>query len=250
MIPNTEIAQLVATIKRQLKAQGLTYRDLARALKISEASVKRVFASERFTVTRLAQVSELLGFTLAELLEESSSSVPPLDTLTREQENQLVSDDILLLVAVCSLNHWSLTDITSVYAVPKAEVLKRLRILDRLGLIELLPADRIRRRAKRDFDWIPDGPIRGYFAKQGLPDFLKGPFDPGDESLDFAHGMLTRSAQAELKLELRRLRSKLVSLHEQSIPAPLTDKDGIGLLLAIRQWEPLAFRRLRRAHAT
>jgi transcriptional regulator with XRE-family HTH domain len=243
---STEIVQLVATIKRELKAQGLTYKDVGRALKISEASVKRVFASERFTVARLAQVSRLLGLTLAELLQESTSSLPPLDTLTREQEAQLVSDDKLLLVAVCSLNHWSLTDITSVYEIPKQEAVKRLRVLDRLGLIELLPGDRIRRRAKRDFDWIPDGPIRSYFSKQGLNDFLEGPFDPKDESLDFAHGMLTRAAQAELKLELRRLRTKLVTLHEQSIPASLTEKDGVGLLLSLRQWEPPAFRRMRR----
>jgi transcriptional regulator with XRE-family HTH domain len=244
---STEIVQLVATIKRQLKAQGLTYKEVGRALKLSEASVKRIFASERFTVMRLAQVSQLLGFTLAELLQESTSSLPPLETLTREQETQLISDDKLLLVAVCSLNHWSLADILDVYQITKADAVKRLRILDRMGIIELLPGDRIRRRAKRDFDWIPDGPIRSYFSKQGLSDFLTGPFDPADESLDFAHGMLTRSAQAELKLELRRLRSKLVTLHEQSIPAALSEKDGIGLLLAIRQWEPLAFRRIRRA---
>jgi transcriptional regulator with XRE-family HTH domain len=243
---STEIVQLVATLKRELKAQGLTYKDVARALKVSEASVKRVFASERFTVARLAQVSQLLGLTLAELLQESTSSLPPLDVLTREQEAQLISDDRLLLVAVCSLNHWSLSDITNVYDIPKQEAVKRLRILDRLGLIELLPGDRIRRRAKRDFDWIPDGPIRNYFSKQGLSDFLEGPFNRQEESLDFANGMLTRAAQAELKLELRRLRSKLVTLHEQSIPAPLSEKDGIGLLLAIRQWEPLAFRRMRR----
>ena len=247
---SAEIIQLVATIKRELKAQGLTYKDVGRALKLSEASVKRVFASERFTVARLAQVSQLLGLTLAELLQESTSSLPPLEVLTREQEAQLISDDKLLLVAVCSLNHWSLTDITSVYEIPKQEVIKRLRILDRLGLIELLPGDRIRRRAKRDFDWIPDGPIRSYFSMQGLNDFLQGPFDPEDESLDFAHGMLTVSAQAELKVELRRLRSKLVTLHEQSIPAPLSEKDGIGLLLAIRQWEPPAFRRMRRTTLT
>ena len=242
---STEIIQLIATIKRELKAQGLTYKDVAGALKVSEASVKRVFASERFTVARLAEVSQLLGLTLAELLQESSSSLPPLDTLTREQEAQLVSDDKLLLVAVCSLNHWSLDDITSVYQIPKLEAVKRLRILDRMGIIELLPGDRIRRRAKRDFDWIPDGPIRQFFSKQGLNDFLEGPFNRQEESLDFANGMLTRVAQAELKLELRRLRSKLVALHEQSIPASLSDKDGIGLLLAIRQWEPPAFRRMR-----
>lgn len=244
---STEIVQLVATIKRQLKAQGLTYKEVGRALKLSEASVKRIFASERFTVLRLAQVSQLLGFTLAELLQESASSLPPLETLTREQETQLVSDEKLLLVAVCSLNHWSLSDITDIYQITKADAVKRLRILDHLGLIELLPGDRIRRRAKRDFDWIPDGPIRSYFSKQGLPDFLQGPFNRQEESLDFANGMLTRAAQSELRLELRRLRSKLITLHEQSIPSPLDEKDGIGLLLAIRQWEPRAFRRIRRA---
>jgi transcriptional regulator with XRE-family HTH domain len=64
----TEIAQLITTIKRELKAQGLTYQDVARGLSLSEASVKRLFSSERLTVERLAQISQFLGFTLAELL--------------------------------------------------------------------------------------------------------------------------------------------------------------------------------------
>jgi transcriptional regulator with XRE-family HTH domain len=242
----TEVVQLVTTIKRELKARGMTYRDVAIGLNLSEASVKRIFANERFTVSRLAQVSELLGYTLAELCQASACAIPPLDALTSEQEAVLVSDEKLLLVAVCALNHWSLDDIVSAYQLTKIEVVKRLRILDRLALIELLPGDRIRRRAKRDFEWIADGPIRRYFAQQGLGEFLAGPFD-SDESLDFAHGMLTLSAQAELKTELRRLRNKLASLHEQSIPASLTDKHGTALLLAMRQWEPIAFRRLRRA---
>jgi transcriptional regulator with XRE-family HTH domain len=248
-VTSTEVVQLVGTIKRELKARGMTYRDVAKGLKLSEASVKRIFSNERFTVSRLAQVSELLGLTLAELCQAAASTVPPLEALTSEQEAVLVSDEKLLLVAVCALNHWSLDDIVSAYQLTKMEVVKRLRILDRLALIELLPGDRIRRRAKRDFDWIADGPIRRYFAQQGMAEFLAGPFEK-DESLDFAHGMLTLSAQAELKAELRRLRSKLSSLHEQSIPASLAEKHGMGLLLAMRHWEPIAFRRLRRPAPT
>jgi transcriptional regulator with XRE-family HTH domain len=243
---SSEIVQLVATIKRQLKAQGFTYRDVARSLKVSEASIKRTFANESYTLGRLAQVSEFLGFTLAELLQTAATAVPPLDTLTTDQETQLVSDDKLILVAVCALNHWSLADILSFYDMTKMEAIKRLRILDRMCLIELLPGDRIRRRAKRDFDWIQDGPIRRYFAEQGLTDFIAGPFDPKDESLDFAHGMLTPAAQAELKLEVRRLRAKLSNLHEQCIPADISEKRGVGVLLALRRWEPIAFARLRR----
>ncbi len=242
---SSEIVQLVATLKRQLKAQGFTYRDVAQALKVSEASIKRTFANESFTLARVEQVSQFLGFTLAEILQMAATSVPPLDTLTEDQETQLVSDDKLIVVAVCALNHWSLADILSFYNMTKMEAIKRLRILDGMGLIELLPGDRIRRRAKRDFDWIQDGPIRRYFAEQGLSDFIAGPFDPKDESLEFAHGMLTLAAQSEFKLELRRLRAKLASLHEQSIPANITQKRGVGVLLAMRRWEPIAFVRLR-----
>jgi len=243
---NAEIAHLIATVKRQLKAQGRNYRDVARFLELSEASVKRLFSSERFTVERLAKIGELLGYSLAELLQTAASSVPELDTLTNAQEAQLVSDEKLLMVTVLALNHWSVADMVNWYHISATEVVKRLRILDRMGVIELLPGDRIRRRARRDFDWLPNGPIKAYFAKQGVSDFLKGPFDDTEESMDFSHAMLTKTAQAELKAELRRLRRKLASLHEESVPASLRDKRGIGLLLAMRRWEPAAFIRLRR----
>ena len=242
---NAEIAHVIDTVKRQLKAQGKTYQDVARHLKLSEASVKRLFSSERFTVERLAEISGFLGFTLAELLQAAASSVPELDTLTSAQEAQLVSDEKLLLVAVLALNHWTLADMVGWYQLCTREVVQRLRILDRM-VIELLPGERIRRRARRDFDWLPNGPIKQYFSTQGIGDFLRGPFDELEETLDFAHGMLTPAAQAELKVELRRLRRKLASLHEESVPAPLPDKRGMGLLLAMRRWEPVAFAKLRR----
>jgi hypothetical protein len=243
---NAEIAHVIATVKRQLKAQGRTYQDVGRFLGLSEASVKRLFSSERFTIERLAKIGEMLGFTLAELLQTAASSVPELDTLTSAQEAQLVSDEKLLLVTVLALNHWSVIDMTSWYHISEADVIRRLRILDRMGVIELLPGDRIRRRARRDFDWLPGGPIKAYFARLGVGDFLKGPFDGAEESMEFSHGMLTPAAQAELKAELRRLRRKLASLHEESVPASLRDKRGVGLLLAMRRWEPAAFVRLRR----
>ena len=49
----TEIAQLIDTLKRLLKAQGMTYRDVARELDVSETSVKRLFASGRFRLERV-----------------------------------------------------------------------------------------------------------------------------------------------------------------------------------------------------
>jgi transcriptional regulator with XRE-family HTH domain len=242
----SEVTQLLTTIKRQLKLQGKTYRDVAGALGLSEASVKRLLTSDSFGVDRLVEISNLLGFTLAELAQEAALTGTRLHTLSEAQEKELVSDTKLLLVAVCALNHWTVADILAVYRLTEAECVQKLLHLDRLHLIALMPGNRIRLNVARDFDWLPDGPIRRYFRTQGLADFLDGAFDRPDETLAFTHGMLTESALAAMQVEVRRLRARFAELHEESLAAPLPKRRGSGLLLALREWEPAGFTALRR----
>jgi len=242
----SETHQLVVTLKAQLRARGVTYRDVAAALRLSEPSVKRLFASGRFTLERLSQVAHLIGFTLAELTQLAESSQPRLRTLTDAQERELVSDIKLLLVAVCALNHWALTDIVSAYQLEVPECLQYLLRLDRLRLIDLLPGNRIRVNVARDFDWRTNGPIRQLFRAQGQSEFLDSGFGGAGEEMGFAHGMLTESAAQEMQSELRRLRKKFANLHDEGLSAPLSDRKGTGLLLAMREWEPQLFATLRR----
>jgi transcriptional regulator with XRE-family HTH domain len=242
----SEVTQLINALKRQLKQQGKTYRDVADAIDLSEASVKRLFASESFALDRLVQVCNLLGFTVAELAQEAARAEEQLRTLTVGQEKELVSDPKLLLVAVCALNHWSLRDMVTVYALTEAECIQRLARLDRLRLIALMPGNRIRLTVARDFDWRPDGPIRQYFRSDGMPDFLASRFERGDESLAFTHGMLTEPAIEKMQSELRQLRARFAQLHEESLASPLAKRRGTGLLVAMREWEPAQFTRLRR----
>ncbi|MEO6921619.1 MAG: transcriptional regulator [Collimonas sp.] len=242
----TEATQLVVTLKQQLRQQGKTYRDVGRELGMSEASVKRMFASGRFALERLVQVSNMLGFTLAELAQTASAGELRLRVLSAEQEQELVSDPKLLLVAACALNHWTLIDILAAYRLSEAECLQRLLRLDRLRLISLLPGNRIRLDVARDFDWIPEGPIRKYFREQGLGDFLDSGFNRADESLTFSNGMLTEAAIVKMQGELRQVRLKFAELHEESLASPLAKRRGSGMLLAMREWEPAGFTRLRR----
>ncbi|MFZ2162898.1 MAG: helix-turn-helix transcriptional regulator [Sideroxyarcus sp.] len=241
-----EAAQLIATLKKQLKSQGMTYRDVASVLKLSEPSVKRLFASGRFTVERLVQISNLLGFTLAELSKEAQTGQPRLSMLSEKQEREVVSDPKLLLIAVCALNHWTMDDIVGFYSISIPECIKYLLQLDKLRIIDLLPGNRIRLNVARDFDWLPSGPIRQYFKSKGISDFLQSDFEHEDETMTFVHGMYTDQALAQMQDELRKLRLKFAELHEQSLSAPLSKRRGLGLLLAMRGWEPSDFAKLRR----
>lgn len=245
-LPMNEIDRLVATLKRQLKSQGILYRDLAQRLGLSEPSVKRMFASRRLPLDRLVEIARLLGFTLAELAQEAATGEGRLRTLDEAQERELVSDEVLLLIAVCVLNHWTIEDITSTYALTPTQVVGRLARLDRLRLIHLLPGNRIRLNLARDFDWLPHGPIRSYFLRQGMGEFLGSAFGRNDETLAFSHAMLTDAAIAAMQVEIRKLRQRFAELHEESLAAPLSKRRGTGVLLAMREWELGTFTKLRR----
>ena len=51
-----ETKKMLETLKRCLRARGVTYRSLGRSLGLSESSVKRLFADESFTLARLERV--------------------------------------------------------------------------------------------------------------------------------------------------------------------------------------------------
>ena len=241
-----EIGQLVRTLKKRLKIQGVTYRELALALGLSEPSVKRMFATRRFSVERLVEISNFLGFTLAELAQEAALTENLVHTLSEAQEAELVSDRKLLLVAICSLNHWSVLDIVATYRLSEAECVQRLAQLDRLRLIVLLPGNRIRLNVARDFDWRVRGPIRQFFREKGLHDFLGSDFATDDETMAFSHAMLTEAAIGKVLGELRKLRQRFAELHEESLATPLAKRRGVGMLLAMREWEIATFSELRR----
>jgi len=242
----SEIAQLVLTIKKRLKIQGVTYRELAVELGMSEPSVKRMFATQRFSLDRLVEISSFLGFTLAELAQEAAVTENLLHTLSEAQEAELVSDYKLTLVAICSLNHWTVRDIVAAYRLTEAECIQKLAQLDRLRLLVLLPGNRIRLNVARDFDWRPNGPARRFFREHSLHEFVGADFARDDEMMAFAHAMLTQSALDKVLVEMRKLRQRLAELHEESLASPLSKRRGVGMLLAFREWETEAFRDLRR----
>lgn len=243
-----ESLRLLDALKRALRARGLTYGDVAEGLGIAESSVKRLFSSGRVTLDRLEAICRIADVTLAELVEQQDARAPRLRALSRAQEAELVADPRLLLVAVCVLNHIPVEGILARYALGEAELIKRLTVLDRLGLIELMPGNKVRLKVARDFDWLPDGPIAQYVATEVRSDFLD-PRHRAGRSEWFVHGLLTADAERQLRERLDALRADFAALHEASRRAPLEARSGQAMLMALAPWEPRAFAALRRPAA-
>jgi transcriptional regulator with XRE-family HTH domain len=240
---------VVNALKDVLKARGVTYARLARGLRLSEASVKRVFAERTFTLERLDQICALIGIEITDLARMVRQEAESPAQLSWDQEKQLVSDPKLLLVGVHALNNWTIDEIVETYALSKAECIRQLAHLDRLGIIDLLPNNKIRVRVTQNFSWLPDGPIQQYFHARVQDDFFRSHFDGAGELMLFVSGMLSRPSLSALQSRLRKLRAEFSELHYQDLGLPLAERFGTSMLLAARPWTPDSFKRFQRKSA-
>ena len=130
-------AALVDTLKQALKANNMTYAELAAALGLSEASIKRMFSKKDFTLERFDKVCQQMDMEMSDLLRLYERNRHRITRLTQTQEQELVANMELLLVAVCVRNHWTFDDIIHHYNISATKCIRKLARLDRLGIIDL-----------------------------------------------------------------------------------------------------------------
>ncbi|VAX10376.1 hypothetical protein MNBD_GAMMA26-157 [hydrothermal vent metagenome] len=237
---------LIDTLKQCLKAHHLTYAEVALRLTMSEANIKRMFASKRFTLTRLEAVCQLMEMELTDLVELYEESRLRITQLSIEQEQELVGDTKLLLVAVCARNRLSFREILENYQIEATECIHALAKLDRLKILDLLPGNRIKLRIDEDFHWIPNGPIEHFFEQQVQGHFLRSCFNAEQEQRLFLFGLLSETSVAVMSHKLQLLVKEFGDLYRRDAMLPLSKRQNFGLFLAFRPWELQIFEPLQR----
>ena len=237
---------LLNTLKRELKAQGITYADVATRLELSESSIKRLLSGSKLSLDRLEQLSQLVGMEISDVVQKMGEERKRLEMLSEEQEREVADDPRLLLVAICVLNLWTFDEIIEKYYLSEHECIQLLAKLDRLKLIELLPLNRFRLMVANHFRWIPGGPIQVFFRKTVQPDFMKSSFSGAGEKFLFRNGMLSRGSNATMIKKMERLVAEFNELDDDDAGLPLDERFGSSILVALRPWEFRYFRELRR----
>ena len=242
----SQAVAVVEALKRSLKAKKVTYAHVARELKMSEASVKRMFASHHFTLERFEQVCQLVGLGLTQLAREVDSENNYISHLTLEQEREIVGNAKLFLVAVCALNHMTLEQILATYDVPKAECIQLLLKLDKIKFLELMPHNRIKLMVSPNFAWLPNGPILQYFKKQAQHEYFRSRFDGPNEIIMVMNAMLSAASSARVVAKLRKLANEFSEMHNDDKLLLIGERRPASVVLALRSWELDDFNKLRR----
>lgn len=236
---------LVESLKRRLRARGISYATLASLIPCSEASVKRMFAGRNFDLRRLDRILEVLDDDLSDLVRDAGMSRAELQSLTHEQEAAIVADPVLFTVAVCALHQLELEQITSIYRISPPAAVRGLLQLDRMGFLALHPNNHYRLRLCRTFRWLRDGPIVRHFRAHAH-DFLDHRFDGPGECIGVINVRLSNERRLALMRRVEELAREYSESHEVDSALPLVRRHPMSLLVAVRTWEPGFMRSLRR----
>ena len=234
---------ILNALKGVLRSKGISYKDAADSLGLSESSIKRLFAEKSFTMTRLEKVCEIAGTDLTELLQIVESNSQNVNSLTIEQEQEIVNNPLLLLVGVCLINQCSFDEILNKYEMEETKLIQCFAAFDRFNIIEYLPGNRYRLKLSRNFSWNHNGPIQRFFIESILKEYLAAGMKNNNDHLHYVWGMLTKASSKQLIPKIQRLVDEYVQLSGQEAILPMNNKLTSSLFILFREdWEPSMFK--------
>ncbi|MGE5086061.1 MAG: helix-turn-helix domain-containing protein [Bacillota bacterium] len=232
----SQIDQFLSALKRSLKAKNILYRDLAKALDLSESSVKRILSSKSLSLERLEEICRVADLSFSEVVKSANlEDANQFFFLTDEQENALAENARLLHYFMMLLDGRTPQRIEKEYQLSRSEAQKFLFQLDRLGLIELHPRDKVKIKRHGFLRFRRDGPVGKALFEQTKTNYLTYDFRPEDY-IRFTLLKISPATLAKYKGKLERL---MVEMQEDSKfdtehNVPATDT---GVLLSFRPWQ-------------
>lgn len=232
----SQTTQLLNTLKKCLKSKAITYRQLADELKLSEASIKRLFSEKSFSLKRLEEICNVLDLNFYDLAKISVDAETGPSMLTVEQERVLSENSKLFVFFYLLLNGRKPDSIVTDYKISEKESLQFLLKLDKLKLIELYPGNSVRLLTQKNIVWRKGGPIRAKYENQIKEEFLNAPFDSSEERLRFETGKLSDGSQSVMLKKIDRLFKEYNELTEIDKALPQEKSQNTGLMLTFRPW--------------
>src|SRR5262245_35028967 len=244
----TARSRFVEALKRAVHQRGLTYAALGGALRLSEATVKRMFSRGSFTLARIEQILGVLELELHEVAR-MSRALNGARVLSLEQETALASDERLLSVFYLVANGWTFSEILESYAIARTELTVAFARLEKVGLIEWGAGDRARLRVPKDFRWRTGGPAKKAYARRVMDEFLHSRFESPLELMRWESREMSAESAAVLKDRLERLALEFNQLADADAALPAERRVGVALLAACRPWQFSVLNTLRRRKA-
>ena len=232
-----EAAQIMTSLKRIMKLRAITYAELGRRVRLSEASIKRIFSRATLSLARLEEICQALEISIQEVTRlsgEQTADAPEL--LTFEQESALAADPNLLACYYLLANGHTGREICARLSADEKLVRRWMVRLQSLRLVEMRSKLRARARTTTSIVWRKDGPVRRLYERRVREEFLQSSFSTSNEALHFRSAELSEASRRVLLRKMERLAAEFRDLAELDRSLPGREKRSMAVLLAARPW--------------
>lgn len=230
---NSEM-KVLAALKKLLKQQGKTYKDVANWLNLSEGSVKRLFTKGDMRLDRLMTVLSHLGCDMSDLVSMMNANSKQISQISVAQERALVDDVPTLLTAVAVLSQLTFAEIVEYYSFPAQQVEATLLKLDKMRIISLMPHNHYQLNVHANFRWLTGGPIQRYFMETLATNYMGKPLGKEDNLLMLG-AMLSTDSSERLDALIEDFLQRFQELNVIDRPLPLQEKTSTFVVLAKRR---------------
>ncbi len=178
-----EIAHFEITnaLKQAFKARGVTYKDVAERIGVSEQTIKRLFREKDCSLSRLNELCDAIDISVYDLMEISRHHVEPATKLTNQQEEFLRDNPSHFSFLFFLTANYDLETIKSRYQLNDVAIFRYLRDLDKQGFIELSANNQFRLNIEGRILMKLAGPL-GEVVRQRNHAFLEYVCDHDGES--------------------------------------------------------------------
>ena len=211
---SSEIDQLLRTLKNVFKSRGVLYQDVAEAIGVSETSVKRYLTGHGLTVDILERLCRVADLRISDLVAEIRKTEVKLPPLTRADEERLAAEPFLTCLFYFLAKGHSPQSLQADFSLNDAEMNRYLTKLDRWGLIQLYPLNRIRLKVSPLSHVEPGGPL-ARSARQDTLERMVRTFDLCNDAWSFSIDKLSPGSVEKATQLLRDFTDALAKIAEQ-----------------------------------
>jgi DNA-binding Xre family transcriptional regulator len=218
-------AELFELLKSVLKARRMTYAALAELLGLSEPTIKRIFAERDCKLSRMNEICAALGLTLDDLVAEANRVDVRPTQLTDRQEAQLAKDRPAFNLFLLLLDGMTIDAIQEQYQLERQRIFKLGMTLEKNGLAEVMPGNRIRLTVQSPVEFRRDGPLHQTLVKLNMA-FLRSTYLSRDTEHSAYLTQTRRMTQKTAQHILARLRDIQIELSNLARRDQLTQPEN------------------------
>lgn len=213
----TEYQVLTKNLKRTFKNYKLSYKDVAREIGLSESGVKKVLSARDGSFQRITQMCKLVGVSVGDLLQDTK--VQDVTFSSKQQEAFLNDLSLFKIYWMLVYERQSTERIQTLLKISYKDLFAKIRKLDAMKLILLLPSDRIRIPSIKAVAWVGQGEFINKIYKAWTRHLLESVSKPKPEFNEFftiRYLPMTPKTYKEFQMALSNIEKEFVrrSIHE------------------------------------